>query len=60
MRDLLVEKSMGTPMIDMVSVEQREQHVDIEQCPHAGSSSSRRSISSLDTAGPRRGKGANP
>lgn len=52
---------MATAVIDMVAVEQREEHVYVEQRPfHSGSSSRSRSMSAFEIATPRGGRGTKP
>src|SRR5262249_24502458 len=49
------------PVIDMVSVEQSQQDVDVQQrASHSASSSRSRSISAFEIASPRFGRGSNP
>ena len=59
--DFAVEPVTGTTMIDVIAVEQRQKDIDVEQRPlHSASSSLSRSISALEMAAPRRGRGLKP
>jgi len=45
-------------VIDVIAVEERQEHVDVEQrTPHSGSSSRSWSISAFEIAAPRLGNG---
>src|SRR5262245_62126061 len=55
------EPFSGSPMADVIYIQQRKEHIDIEERPHhSGSSSRSLLISSLETTPPREGIGRKP
>ena len=59
--DLRRDPFLGSLMVDVVCIQERQEHVDVEKRSHHPRSSSRSlSISSLETVSPRGGSGSKP